>query len=311
MSRSKTVRREVRSEDPSLSREANRLLTDELREVVGSEQVEVPAGTPDRHDQPHGGRAPLLATLTANRILVAISFAALVTVGVILSLATGSWWALVVACGMHAVGTLLIASLAIHMTTEVEHVDPTTAARLEAEGVSDPDRVLSELAADYAGAQQAHGAVEVVSTGHNDNLADPDREPAQAALQQRTAMTPSARGSSPAGSGSVIGLMPVAVVAGLLVVTLAAAIAEGGLVWAVPAIVWAAAAAWLAVVLRVDGRAEEQAAREGRPLHDAGPDRSPGDHAVAARSRLAPVMAVVVIGVVGFCILVALLMTSL
>jgi hypothetical protein len=310
MSRARTVRRDVRSDDPTLSPEANRLLTDELREVVGSDQVEVPASTPDRSDDPHGKHSPLVATLMTNRILFVISLLALVTIGVILSLATGSWWALVAACGIHAVGTLLTATAAIRMTTEVEHVDPTTAARLEAEGVGDPDRVLSDLVEDFAGAQQARGAAEVVSTGYNDNQADPDTEPAQAALEQRTAMTPSARGSHPAGSGSAIGAMPVAVVAGLLVVTLVAAIAEGGLVWAVPAIVWGAAAVWLAVVVRVDGRAEEQAAHDGESLTSDGPERAPGDSATGARSRLAPVMAVVVIGVVGFCILVALLMTS-
>ncbi|HMJ02101.1 MAG TPA: hypothetical protein VK506_04115, partial [Conexibacter sp.] len=211
---------------------------------------------------------------------------------------------------VHAAGTLLVASFAIHLTTNVEHLHPTTAAKLEAEGVSDPDRVLIELTEEFAGAQRAGGAAEVVSTGHNDNLADPDAEPAQAALQQRTVMTPSAEASSPAGSGSVIGLMPVAVVVGLLVITLVAAIAEGGLVWAVPAILWAAAAVWLALVLRVDGRAEQRAAREGRPLEEGGPNRAPGDTAAAARSRLAPVLAVVVIGVAGFAALVALLVSS-
>jgi hypothetical protein len=310
MSRNGTVRREVRSQDPTLSPAANELLTDELRAVVGADTVEVPADTPDGREDHHGGHSTLLGTLAANRILVAISLTVLVTIGVIFSLATGSWWMLAVACGVHAVGTLLVASFAIHMTTQVEHVDPSTAARLEAEGVDDPDRVLSELTQEFAGAQQAAGAAEVVSTGNNDNRADPDTQPAQAAVEQRTAMTPGARPTSPAGSGSVIGLMPVAVVAGVLVVTLIAAIAEGGVVWAVPAIVWAAASAWLYLVLRVDGRAEERAAKDGRAL-GGGPDRAPGDSGPAARRTLAPAMAVVVVGVVGFCLLVALLMTSL
>jgi hypothetical protein len=310
MTRPRTVRREVRSTDPSLSPEANRLLTDELREVVGSDEVEVPAGTPAHHETDHGGGTTFPGTLAANRVLILVSLAALIVVGVIVSLATGSWWALVAAAAVHAIGTLLIAAFAIHMTTRVEHVDPTTAARLEAEGVTDPDRVLSELTEEFAGARQAGGAAEVVSTGHNDNLADPDAEPARAALDQRTVMTPSAGGSSPAGSPSVIGAMPLAIVVGLVVITLIAAIAEGGWMWAVPAITWAGAAVWLALALRVDGRAEQQAAHEGRRLEDGGPDRPPGDTATAARSRLAPVLAVVVAGVAGFCALVALLMTS-
>jgi hypothetical protein len=309
MSRQRTVRREVRSADPSLSDEANRLLTDELRQVVGRDQVEVPADIPERHDEAHGGRSTILGTIAANRVLFAVSLAALIVVGVIVSLATGSWWALVAACAVHATGTLLIAAFAISMTTRVEHVDPGTAARLEAEGVSDPDRVLSELTEEFAGAQQAGGAAEVVSTGHNDNLADPETEPAQAALDQRTVMTPSADASSPAGSGSVIGAMPLAIVAGLVVITLIAAIAEGSWMWAVPAITWAGAAIWVALALRVDGRAEQRAARDGERL-DRGPQRAPGDGATAAKTRLAPVLGVVVIGVAGFAALVALLMTS-
>ncbi|HEY4279659.1 MAG TPA: hypothetical protein VGM91_15650 [Conexibacter sp.] len=42
MARGPMRRRPVRSEDPTLSPEANRLLTEELREVVGSDEVELP-----------------------------------------------------------------------------------------------------------------------------------------------------------------------------------------------------------------------------------------------------------------------------
>lgn len=297
MSHPRTVRREVRSADPSLSDEANRLLTEEVRKVVGRDVVEVPAETPKRHDEAHGRRSTVLGTIAANRLLFAVSLAALIVVGVIVSLATGSWWALVAACAVHATGTLLIAAFAIGMTTRVEHVDPATAARLEAEGVSDPDRVLSELTDEFAGAQEATGAAEVVSTGHNDNLADPDAEPARAALEQRTVMTPSADASSPGGSGSAIGAMPLAIVAGLVAISLLAAIFEGGWMWAVPVLAWGGAAVWAALALRVDGRAEQRAAAEGEPLG-------------GGSRRLAPVLAAVVIAVAGFAALVALLMTS-
>jgi len=311
MSRHKTVRRAVRSDDPSLTPEANRLLTDELREIVGADEVEVPAETPDERDAPHAGRSTILGVIQANKVLFTITLLALLVVGVILSLVTGSWWALVAAAAVHAAGTLLVTTIALRMTSEVEHVDPATSARLQEEGVADPDRVVTELASEFAGEREAQGAAEIVSTGHNDNLADPLAEPARATAEQRTVMTPSARRSRPAGSGTVIGAMPLAVVAGVLVISLVVAIAEGGWLWAVPAIVWAAGAAWLFVVLRVDGRAEERAAREGRPLTDGGPDRAPGDTATAARARLLPVMAVVVLGVAGFCALVALLLTSI
>src|SRR5947209_20019659 len=38
--------REVRSEDPELSSETNRRVTEELREVIGAERVRVPADRP-------------------------------------------------------------------------------------------------------------------------------------------------------------------------------------------------------------------------------------------------------------------------
>lgn len=299
------ARRADRPDDPALSPEASRLLTDELRAAVGDASAELPADAAARRRDPHGGRAPLVATLLANRVLVAISFAILIVVGVIASLATGSWWLLAVAAGVHAVGTLAVAAFAIGLTTQVEHVDPGTAARLEAEGVADPDRVLAELAREHAGDREPRGAAAVVSTGRNDDRADPTRQPARAGVEQRTAMTPASGPTRPGGSGSPIGLMPVAVVASLVVLTLAIAIAEGGAVWLAPTLVWGAAALWLYVVLRVDGRAEQRAAGGDRP-RPAG--RAPGG--AAAGHGLVLGLAVLVVGVVGFCALMAILVAS-
>ncbi len=252
-----------------------------------------------------------MATLAANRLVLVISLVVLITIGIVVSLTTGSWWALVIALAIHAIGTLGAATAAIQLSTEVEHVGPTTAALLEDEGVGDADQILSELVEDFAGATEAHGVAEVISTGNNENAADPDRERAQATVEQRTAMTPSSRGSSPAGSGSVIGAMPLAIVSALVVLTLVVAIAEGGVLWILPAVTWAAAAGWLATVLRIDGRAEEEAAHDGEPLTDRGPGRPTGDATSGMRQRIAPVVAVVVGGVVGFAVLVVLLVTSL
>src|SRR3954447_15501183 len=150
-----TERRFVHSEDPSLSPEANRLLTKELREVIGREEVEVPVGTPRRARDAHAGRSPLVATLVANRPLILVALLAAVVVGGIISLATGWYVAVLLAVGLHALGTMLVAAGAIQLTTQVEHVAPETAARLEQEGVGDPDRVLGQLVEDFTGATQA------------------------------------------------------------------------------------------------------------------------------------------------------------
>lgn len=146
----RSERREVRSEDPSLSPEANRLLTDELRDVVGSEAVDVPVGRAHAARERHGGRSGVVVGLESNRLAIGMTFLAALVVGAILSLATGSWWFLLLALGMHALGTLAIVGLALQMTTQTEHVSPGVAARLEDEGVGDPDALFGELVDEYA-----------------------------------------------------------------------------------------------------------------------------------------------------------------
>lgn len=308
--RARTVRREVRSDDPSLSPEANRLLTEELREIVGSDHVEVPADTPDRHARAHGDHSGFVAMLIANRVGLMASFTVLIALGIIASLVFDSWWALVVAVGVHAVGTLLVGAGALQLTTAVEHVDPTTAARLEEEGIGNPDQVLSELASDFAGETHARGATEVISTGFNENaVGSGDPRPGRAVPEQRTSMTPDARASAPGGEGSAIEAMPIAIAAGLVVLTLALGIVEGGVMWLVAAITWAAATVWLALTLRVDSPAEQRAAGRGEPLKAHG--RAPGDTGGAVRAIGMPVIAVVTVGVIGFCVLMGLVVGDL
>lgn len=155
MEREHTEPRFVRSDDPSLSPEANRLLTLELREVIGVESVMVPVGTPVRHTRPHGTRGPLAANLIANRQILLITLATAIVFGVFLSLVTGSWWALVAAVAIHALATTAVAGGVIRLAALTEHVSPAVAARLEAEGVADPDRVLTRLVEEFSGTATA------------------------------------------------------------------------------------------------------------------------------------------------------------
>lgn len=150
----RTEQRFVRSEDPSLTPEANRLLTRELREVIGAETVAVRGGTP-AHARAHGTRRPLAAHLVANRQILLITLATAIVVGVFLSLVTGSWWALVAAVAIHALATTAVAGGVIRLAALTEHVSPAVAARLEAEGVADPDRVLTRLVEEFSGTATA------------------------------------------------------------------------------------------------------------------------------------------------------------
>lgn len=170
----RTTRRDVRSEEPSLSPEANRILTDELRKAVGSDTVEVPADRPRRSREAAGGRSGPTVLLATHRLAVGITFFAALVVGGIVALATGSWWLLLVPIALHAVGTLAVAALALELTTKTEHASPEATARLEQEGVADPDALLTDLV---------------------DELAPEDSE----ARRQQRAVTPDSDDSEPVG----------------------------------------------------------------------------------------------------------------
>jgi hypothetical protein len=197
------VERDVRSDDPDLSPKANRLLTEELREVIGADRVEVPdEREPERAQETPG------ALLAANRPLLIVTFLAAVVVGGVVALATGSWWALLVAVGLHALGTMVVGAGAIRMTTEVEHVSPSRAPQLEAEGVADPDEKLTELVEEYAGARP-RGDREVLAPGFNDREAGADEAPQDATAEQASAITPTGgEGSRPGGGRSAVELLP-------------------------------------------------------------------------------------------------------
>jgi hypothetical protein len=290
--KTRTERRFVRSEDPGLTPEANRLLTEEVREVIGADEVEVPVDTPHRSTDRHGGHSPLVATLIANRPLIIVTLLAALVVGGIVSLTTGYYVAVLLAVGLHALCTMLVAAGAVQLTTQVEHVGPETAARLEQEGVADPDRVLTELVEDFAGAQQAGGMTEVIGSGNNERTVEAGDDPAQAMLEQRTAMTPQAHPGPSAGEGSAIALLPWWVVVGVMVISVVAIpfFSQG---WVLPLVIVPLGLAWMAMQ-RWMARAES-----------ARSSRATGDTAGAQR-RFAPITIFVVVGVIWFMLILQL-----
>jgi fatty acid desaturase len=287
-----TERRFVRSEDPELTPEANRLLTDELREVVGRDEVEVPRDTPRRAQEAHATHSPLVATLVSNRPLIIVTLLAALVVGGIVSIATGWYVAVLLAVGLHALATLVVAAGAIQLTTQVEHVAPETAARLEQEGVADPDRVLSQLVEDFAGATQAGGVPEVIGSGNNERTTTAKDDPARDMLEQRTALTPQSRPGPSAGEGSAIALLPWWVVVGVMVVSVVAVpfFAQG---WLVPLILIPIGLGWMALQRWM---AHADRARSDRPLGDT----------ADARRRLLPIAVFVVAGAVWFMLVMQL-----
>lgn len=205
-----------------------------------------------------------------------------------MALVTAQYWAVVVALALHAVGTVAVTVGAIALTTETEHVDPTVAARLEEEGVADPDRVLSELVDDFAGAREARGVPEVVTSGHNERSTAPADDPARSAVEQRTALTPSSGGAPVAGSG--IAALEWWIVLAIAVLSIVFAAIVGGGMWALPAIFLPLGAGWIALQLWM---------ARGRDATE----RATGDSATARR-RLLPIGVFVVAGVIWFMLVV-------
>jgi hypothetical protein len=242
----RTERRFVRSDDPNLSAEANAALTEELQQAVGTQSVSMPADAPDPATAERAGDSASKATAVSLRPLFIVTLLVALTVGAVITLTTGSWWALVGALAVHALGTMVVGSGAIQLTTQTEHASPETTTRLEQEGVADPDRVLSDLVEEYTGQAESSPAGGVISAGDSGS---------QAPAAQRRAMTP---GVPASGEGSAIAALPWYVVTGVMIVALVAAIIEGGKLWAAPAIVVPLGAAWIAMDRYLASRTEER-----------------------------------------------------
>ncbi len=178
--------------DPSLSPEANRILRGELREAVGDEAVDAAADRPSETRRRHGGRSGLAVIFAANRLAASIGLLSAMVIAAVLLLSTGSWWFLALVVVVLLLAMIAVVLVALQMTTETEHLSPTAAARLEAEGVADPDAAFSDLVEDVASGEpgEARGRETPV-----------EEQPARAAAEQRSAVTPSHDPSKPVGPG--------------------------------------------------------------------------------------------------------------
>jgi hypothetical protein len=93
-------------------------------------------------------RSRFAQIISDNELLLGITLAGMVVVGIILSLALNSWLFLVVAIAVHAIGTVAVTALAIWLATSGDKPDPRTVARLEQEGVRNPEQVLNDAVQD-------------------------------------------------------------------------------------------------------------------------------------------------------------------
>jgi membrane protein implicated in regulation of membrane protease activity len=162
-----------RPDDQRRHDEARDMLRDELRDAVGEEAAER-AERKGALDEAIDADRPrtILGVISESRALIVITFFVALIVGALIALITGAWWFVLVALLLHAVGTVIVVATAISLASEVEHADPSTAAALEARGVTDPDGALNH-------------AVDVAAE-------DSEGEAARA-REQQTEITPSSR----------------------------------------------------------------------------------------------------------------------
>jgi hypothetical protein len=232
----RTEEREVQAADPDLSDRTNERLTEELREVVGAERVSVPADRPRASEGEKPRRQTAGGYLSMHRLQAVRATAVVLTFGGIIALVTGDWWLLPLAAALHALGTMTVTLTAVRMTTISERPSPQLAAALSEEGVSSPDERFSEMVEEFRPAPD-RGISEVLSPGFNERTTPAGAEPAQAAAEQSSAMTPTAEPSEPAGRGGIPGLLVWAVMIGLLVFSIVLPATTGGWMWLLTAVI--------------------------------------------------------------------------
>lgn len=228
--------REVRAEDPELSPETNQRLTSELREVVGTDRVEVPADRPQATRGEHPEQRGAAARLEVNWLQAIRLGAIVLTFGAIIALITNDWWVLALAAGVHALGTMTVGLTIVRVTTTSERPSPTVAAAMAEEGVRNPDEHFSRMVEEFRD-EPEHGASEVIAPDFNERRAPADTDTAAAAAEQSSAMTPTGQPSEPGGDGGTPDALVWATMGSLLVLSIALPpLTGGGWMWLLPAV---------------------------------------------------------------------------
>lgn len=140
----------VESRDPSLSAEANALLTRDLQAAVGATAVEVGPDWVDHRADRHATHRGVIAAAIEVRILVVSVGVALGMAAILAAAGTSSNWAPAAAAFAVLLGVMgVMVYLVLRMFDTSEHPAPETSALLSAEGVGDPDRTFSDLVRDF------------------------------------------------------------------------------------------------------------------------------------------------------------------
>ena len=140
--------RNVDAVEPGLSRRTNTALGRELRQAVGTDSITEEDWAAADIAVPRRLHSRLVADLIDLRLGLVIGALALLLVGAVIAVNAGGTLVLVGALLVLAVATGLVLRMSTRLASEEEHPGGETAAALQAEGVGDPDRLLSDLVAE-------------------------------------------------------------------------------------------------------------------------------------------------------------------
>jgi hypothetical protein len=187
------VTHEDKTGEPAVDRgRARELLVDELKDAVGEDAVERADldvdGALDR--QPRS----LRAAFVSSRLLLVVVGAALLTTGVIASMATESWVFFGLALLAHALFACVVIAAALTITTQVEKPGPTTVTALEAEGVADPEGALNDLVEQVSESEEGS---RVERMAKQDETVAPQDDRAASTAAQQSASTPASEPTKP------------------------------------------------------------------------------------------------------------------
>ncbi|MGI8428285.1 MAG: hypothetical protein ACR2OB_03055 [Solirubrobacteraceae bacterium] len=131
------------SDQEAISPETDRLLDHELQQITGDPDALVSCTyrTPLH--------APGIGDVIELRLGLIILALILLLVGAIVILSSGGVRVLIAAIALLFCATAVVVVVTLRISQPTEHPSPELEARLVAEGVGDPDRVMTDLVEDY------------------------------------------------------------------------------------------------------------------------------------------------------------------